>query len=151
MVTLLFGKVLISVVYYSTSEEWYWNGGLTVRLIRTQKHCICVYIYLCLSDHQLKPFRVLSIGVAGAVDWKCWSDTGRERPVFYAATDPYWPNPELHHPADIPLHLWKQEDGHHSASEGQSILVVIVINKYSLETVIFLTCFKDNYILACQK
>lgn len=31
---------------------------------------------------------VLLLGVAGAVDWERWSDTGRERPVLHAAADP---------------------------------------------------------------
>lgn len=59
------------------------------------------------------------VGVAGAVDWERRFDAGGKRPVLHAAADPYWPNPELHHPADIPLHLREQADGHHSASECQ--------------------------------
>lgn len=73
-----------------------------------------------LLEHPLKSFRVLLVGVAGAVDRECWADPGGEGPVLHATTDPYWPNPELHYPADIPLHLWEQENGHHSAGEGQS-------------------------------
>lgn len=66
------------------------------------------------------------IGVAGAVDWERWSDTGGKRPVLHAAADPYWPNTELHHPADISLHLWEQEDGHYSASECQANHVTLL-------------------------
>lgn len=73
---------------------------------------------LNLREHPLKPFPVLPVGVAGAVDRECRADAGGQRPVLHATTDPYWPNLELHYPADIPLHLWEQEDGHHSAGES---------------------------------
>lgn len=71
-----------------------------------------------LPEHPLKPFPVLPVGVAGAVDRECGADAGGQRPVLHATTDPYWPDPELHHPADIPLHLREQEDGHHRAGES---------------------------------
>lgn len=73
---------------------------------------------LKVPEHPLKPFSVLAVGVAGAVDWECWAYPGGQRPVLHATTDTYWPNPELYHPADIPLHLWEQKDGHHSTGEG---------------------------------
>lgn len=58
-----------------------------------------------LPEHPLKRFRLLPVGVAGAVDRECRADAGGQRPVLHATTDPYWPNPELHNPADLPLHL----------------------------------------------
>lgn len=71
-----------------------------------------------LPQRPLKYFRVPPVGVAGAVDRECRADAGGQRPVLHATTDPYWPDTELHYPADIPLHLWEQEDGHHRAGEG---------------------------------
>ena len=65
---------------------------------------------------------MLPVGVAGAVDRECWADAGGQRPVINATKDPYWPNPELHYSADIPLHLWEQEDGHYRPSESHNCI-----------------------------
>lgn len=90
------------------------------------------------------------VGVAGAVDWECWSDTGGKRSVLHAAADPYWTNTELHHPADIPLHLWEQEDGHHSASESLwSMLSFVSEIAAAFVHVDFL--WNWIYFLVCQK
>lgn len=60
---------------------------------------------LNFPQHTVKSFSMLPVGVAGAVDRECWADAGGQRPVINATKDPYWPNPELHYSADIPLHL----------------------------------------------
>ena len=54
-----------------------------------------------------------SSGGAGAVDTECRPDPGEQRPELPAAEDSFWTDPLLPHPADLPLHLWEQKDGHH--------------------------------------
>lgn len=50
-------------------------------------------------------------GGPGAVDRERGLDAGGQRPVLHAAEDTGWPHPELHHPPDLPLHLWEQTHG----------------------------------------
>ena len=54
-----------------------------------------------------------SSGGAGAVDTECRPDPGEQRPELPAAEDSFWTDPLLPHPADLPLHLREQKDGHH--------------------------------------
>ena len=56
----------------------------------------CVFI-VCVSVHWS--------GSIGAVDRKCWSHLGEQRPDLTAAEDSIWTSPHLLHPADLPLHL----------------------------------------------
>lgn len=40
-------------------------------------------------------------------------DAGQQRPGLRAAEDPQRPDPDLLHPADVPLHVREQADGGH--------------------------------------
>ena len=52
-------------------------------------------------------------GGAGALDGQRGADPGEPGPGLPAAPDPLRADPHLPHPADLPLHLGEQEDGHH--------------------------------------
>ncbi len=56
---------------------------------------------------------MFSSGGAGAVDRERWPDPGEQRPNLPAAEDSFWTDSLLLHPADLPLHLREQKDGHH--------------------------------------
>jgi hypothetical protein len=75
-------------------------------------------VFLCLSVC-LTSSPVFCLGGSGAVDGKCGLNPGGARPVLHAAEDPWWPDPEFHHPADLPLHLREQAYGCHRAGESQ--------------------------------
>lgn len=47
-------------------------------------------------------------------------DSGGQRPVLSAAEEPRGAHPQLHYPADLPLHLREQTHGHHRAGEGRA-------------------------------
>lgn len=65
------------------------------------------------------PHRVLLLsGGPGAVDRERGFDSGGQRPVLSAAEEPGGAHPQLHHPADLPLHLREQAHGHHRAGKG---------------------------------
>lgn len=66
-----------------------------------------------MSD--LRPFSLL--GGPGAVDRECGLNACGPRPVVHAAEDPWRPDPELHHLADLPFHLREQTHGHHREGE----------------------------------
>lgn len=54
-----------------------------------------------------------SSGGACAVDSERRLDPGEQRPELPAAEDSFWTDSLLLHPADLPLHLREQKDGHH--------------------------------------
>lgn len=61
----------------------------------------------------LVSFLMFSPGGAGAVDGERRPDPGEQRPDLPAAEDSFWTDSLLPHPADLPLHLREQKDGHH--------------------------------------
>lgn len=54
-----------------------------------------------------------SAGGPGAVDRERRPHSGQQRPHVHAAEDPQRPDPDLLHPADLPLHVGEQADGGH--------------------------------------
>ena len=78
--------------------------------------CVCVCV-LCSSS-----------GGAGAVDGERRADSGEQGPDLPAAEDPSRTGPNLLHPADLPLHLREQEDGHHH--QGMDVVTIhVMVNK----------------------
>lgn len=61
---------------------------------------------------------LLLSGGPGAVDRERGPDPGGQRPVLSTAQEPRGAHPQLHHPADLPLHLREQAHGHHRAGKG---------------------------------
>lgn len=61
---------------------------------------------------------LLLSGGPGAMDRERGFDSGGQRPVLSAAEEPRGAHPQLHHPADLPLHLREQAHGHHRAGKG---------------------------------
>lgn len=47
-------------------------------------------------------------------------DPGEPGPGLPAAEDAFWTDPVLLHPADLPLHVREQKDGHHSPGGAAS-------------------------------
>jgi len=56
-------------------------------------------------------------GRSGAVDGERRPDPGEQRPDLPPAEDSVWTDSLLPHPADLPLHLGEQKDGHHCPGE----------------------------------
>lgn len=52
-------------------------------------------------------------GGPGAVDGERRPHPGQQRPRLHAAEDPQRPDPDLLHPADVPVHLGEQAHGGH--------------------------------------
>lgn len=72
-----------------------------------------VLIHKHHSRARLQPAVPSLPGGPGAVDRERGLDAGGQRPVLHAAEDTGRPHPELHHPADLPLHLREQTHGNH--------------------------------------
>lgn len=72
---------------------------------------VCGLLLFC--ELWMNRFMFTSSGGAGAVDTERRPDPGEQRPELPAAEDSFWTDPLLPHPADLPLHLREQKDGHH--------------------------------------
>lgn len=71
------------------------------------------WLLVHLQWGQLKMFFIRSSGGAGALDAERRSHPGEQRPGLPAAEDSLGTDSLLPHPADLPLHLREQKDGHH--------------------------------------
>ena len=76
--------------------------------------------------------------------------SGQQRPHVHAAEDPQRPDPDLLHPADLPLHLGEQADGGHrqgtlAACSGHCE-VTAAASQGSLQGCMLVTVFCDNKI-----
>lgn len=69
---------------------------------------------------------VCSLGGAGAVDGECRPDPGEQRSDLSSAEDSLRTDPLLPHPADLPLHLREQKDGHHSPGVYNNIVLMLL-------------------------
>lgn len=70
-------------------------------------------VFYSSVSYEWTAFIFTSSGGAGAVDTERRPDPGEQRPELPAAEDSFWTDPLLPHPADLPLHLREQKDGHH--------------------------------------
>lgn len=68
-------------------------------------------------------------GGAGPVDRERRPDSGQQRPDLPPAEDSIWTDPLLSHPADLPLHLREQKDGHHCPGENLVVCVSPSVDK----------------------
>ena len=64
-------------------------------------------------------------GGAGPVDGERRPDPGQQRPGLAAAEDSVRTDPLLLHPADLPLHLGEQKDGHHPQGVDRMYYIIM--------------------------
>lgn len=105
---------------------------------------------LHLREQWKKEIFILLIfpGGAGAVDPECRPDPGEQRPKLPAAEDSFWTDSLLLYPADFPLHLREQKDGHHRQGV---LLKKCDVRLLLLSTfVLFFSCFFFALSLSCS-